>query len=302
MTNNFQKRLHETCLVTGGLGFVGSHLVDFLVDKMGYSVTVIDNLSSDSSSRNYKRDDVEYWIDDIRNLGHVKYADRHFNTIYHLAALARIQPSFLDPVNYFSIDALGTACVCEYAKRLNAKIVYAGSSSAYAGHMLNPYSFAKFTGEQICEMFSKVYNLKTVTARFFNVYGDRQPTTGPYATVVGIFKDQFEKGKSFTVTGDGNQRRDFTHVNDIVHGLCRLSTEDRFGEIYNLGSGKNYSINEVVRFFDEDPDVEFLPKRPGEAQDTLADIKKMTKDFGWNPTHNLEDYIQTIVYPKIVTK
>ena len=181
-------------LVTGGLGFVGSHLVDHLAKDN--DVVVIDNLSSESSSRDYIRSDVEYWIDDIANLNTYRYAVEKFDVIYHLAALARIQPSFKDPLKYLSIDMMGTAHVCELARSCNAKLVYAGSSSAYAGPMLNPYAFAKFTGEQCCEMYSKVYGLSTVSARFFNVYGIRQPTSGPYATVVGIFEKQISDGNN----------------------------------------------------------------------------------------------------------
>ena len=130
-------------LVTGGLGFVGSHLVDLLATK-GHQITVIDNLCSESSNRDYMRDDVTYWIDDIRNINSYKYEDNEFDVVYHLAALARIQPSFKDPLTYLSIDIMGTSNVLDYARRKNAKVVYAGSSSAYAGSMLNPYAFAKY--------------------------------------------------------------------------------------------------------------------------------------------------------------
>ncbi len=132
------------------------------------------------------REGVKYWIDDIRNINSYKYVDEKFDTVYHLAALARIQPSFKDPLTYLSVDMMGTAHVLEFAKNCKANVVYAGSSSAYAGPMLNPYAYAKYTGEQICELYSKVYGLNTVTARFFNVYGNGQPTSGPYATVIGI--------------------------------------------------------------------------------------------------------------------
>ena len=278
-------------LVTGGLGFVGSHLVDHLMDAEGHTdIVVMDNLSSESSSRDYMRDDVSYWIDDIANLNTYRYVGEKFDVIYHLAALARIQPSFKDPLKYLSIDAMGTAHVCEFARSCNAKIVYAGSSSAYAGPMLNPYAFAKYTGEQCCEMYAKVYGISTVSARFFNVYGSRQPTSGPYATVVGIFENQTLKGQDLTVTGTGEQRRDFTHISDIVSGLFALAKGRYEGDVYQLGTGTNYSINDLVQFFGGK--AKFIPSRPGEAWSTLADIEKTIADTGWIPSILLEDYIK----------
>jgi len=240
-------------LVTGGLGFVGSHLVDYLSENTESEIVVIDNLSSESSNRNYIRDGVTYWIDDIANLNTYRYENERFDLVYHLAALARIQPSFKDPLKYLNIDIMGTAHVCEFARRSgpSTKIIYAGSSSAFGGPMLNPYAFAKFTGEQCCEMYSEVYELSTVTARFFNVYGTRQPTSGPYATVVGVFEKQTNDGHDLTVTGTGEQRRDFTHVSDIVSGLISLSKNAYSGNVYQLGTGKNYSINDLANMFGE---------------------------------------------------
>ena len=276
-------------LVTGGLGFVGSHLVDSLADA-GYNVTVMDNLCSESSSKTYMREDVTYWIDDVRNINTYKYADESFDLVYHLAALARIQPSFKDPLTYLSIDILGSANVLEFARRCNARVVYAGSSSAYGGPMLNPYAFAKFTGEQTCELYNKVYGMSTVIARFFNVYGDRQPTSGPYATVVGVFEKQKEAGFSLTVTGDGEQRRDFTHVSDIVSGLRSLGKDQWSAEVFQLGTGRNCSINDLAEMFDGE--IKYIDKRPGEAWITLADISEITKATGWRPDVELKDYVQ----------
>jgi len=281
-------------LVTGGLGFVGSHLVDYLKDEKSVEdVVVIDNLSSESSSRSYMRDDVEYWIDDVANLNTYRYTGQKFDVIYHLAALARIQPSFKDPLKYLNIDIMGTAHVCEMARSSGAKLVYAGSSSAFGGPMLNPYAFAKFTGEQCCEMYSKVYGMSTVSARFFNVYGVRQPTSGPYATVVGIFEKQKAESKKLTVTGNGEQRRDFTHVNDIVAGMVSLSKGEYQGEVFQLGTGKNYSINELAGLFESE--VKYIDARPGEAWITLADITKTTKATGWKPSVELELYVKEFI-------
>lgn len=277
-------------LVTGGLGFVGSHLVDELLKDKNNKVTVIDNLCSESSSKNYMRDEAEYVIDDIRNLSNVFYKSLEFDVIYHLAALARIQPSFKDPMKYMSIDIMGTAEVCDLARRCNARIIYAGSSSAFGGPMLNPYAFAKFTGEQTCEMFTKVFSVKTSIARFFNVYGKRQPTTGPYATVVGVFEEQKRNNQPLTVTGNGEQRRDFTHVKDIVLGLIAMEKDQGAAHVYQLGTGKNYSINELAKMFSSN--IEYIPKRPGEAWTTLADIKDANEILGWSPSVSLEEYIK----------
>ncbi len=281
--------MSKKVLVTGGLGFVGSHLVDLLVSR-GCEVTVMDNLCSESSSRDYMIEGVKYWIDDIRNINTYKYKEENFEVVYHLAALARIQPSFLDPLTYLSTDMMGTSNVLEYARRNGSRVVYAGSSSAFGGPMLNPYAFAKYTGEQVCEMYNKVYGMSVVTARFFNVYGERQPTSGAYATVVGIFEGQSKRGIPLTITGDGEQRRDFTHVSDIVSGFQLLGEEEHNAEIYQLGTGKNYSINNLANMFSEN--VDYIPARPGEARNTLADYSEMKQKTGWEPKINIKEYVE----------
>tara|TARA_R100000234_G_scaffold68121_1_gene41670 strand:- start:2571 stop:3431 length:861 start_codon:yes stop_codon:yes gene_type:complete len=276
-------------LVTGGLGFIGSNLVDILKENYTCEVIVLDNLISDSSSQEYMRNDVEYWIDDIRNLNNGKY-DREVDTIFHLAALARIQPSFEKPLETINVDSYGTAEVCEYARRNGSKVVYAGSSSFYGGPYLNPYAFAKWQGEEMCQLYSKCFGVNTAIARFFNVYGVRQPESGPYATVVGIFEKLYREGKPLTITGDGEQRRDFTHVNDICNGLIQISKGDWSGEIFNLGTSTNHSINELAALF-AGSQTAYIPARPGEARNTLADISETTKKTDWKPNYKLEDYI-----------
>ena len=253
-------------------------------------LTVIDNLSSQSSSRNNKHKNVKYIIDDINNLDNVKYEDLNFDLIFHLAALARIQPSFKDPIRYFQSNIMGTVNVCELARRCGAKIIYAASSSAYGGPKLNPYAFAKWTGEETLKMYSEIYNVSTVSARFFNVYGDRHPTEGTYATLIGIYERQYKQGQPLTITGDGEQRRDFTHVHDICSGLICLSKHVHNGEIYNLGTGTNYSINEIAAMFSDN--TMYIPARPGEAKTTLADITEVSK-FGYQPKQNITNYIQS---------
>lgn len=275
-------------LVTGGLGFIGSNLVDKLIE-LGHEVHVWDNLSSDSCSIEYKNQSAQYTIGDVRMMSLKPEDHPKYDVIFHLAAHARIQPSFEMPWEYLSNDIMGTASVCELSRKLGSKVVYAGSSSAYGGPMLNPYSFAKFTGEQVCEMYHRVYGMSTVTSRFFNVYGKRQPKTGSWATVVGIFENQTLAGKPLTVTGTGEQRRDFTHIDDIVRGLIAISEIDGRGQVLNLGTGVNYSINEVAAMFCDK--IERTPARPGEVWITLADYSETQKLTGWKPNSNLLDYV-----------
>jgi len=250
----------------------------------------MDNLVSESSSTDYMRMDVRYWIDDILNINEYDYANETFDVVYHLAADARIQPSFERPARYFQSDAMGSVEVLEYARKCQAKIIYAGSSTAFAGEYLNPYAFAKRTGERACEMYNKVFGCSTVIARFFNVYGPRQPVTGPWATVIGLFEELKKQNKPLTVVGEGTQRRDFTHVNDIVNGLIALSYNNWQCEIFSLGTGTNYSILDLVEMFESEKT--HLAPRPGEAKNTLADPKLAKDLLGWNSTIKLEDYIK----------
>ncbi len=282
--------MKQQVLVTGGLGFIGYNLVKRLLETNKYDITVIDNLASDSSDINNKHNGVSYILDDINNINNEQYQNMTFELIFHLAALARIQPSFEDPISYFKSNVLGTVSICELAKRCGAKIIYAASSSAYGGPKLNPYAFTKYTGEETLKMYSEIYGISTVCARFFNVYGDRHPTIGTYATIIGIFERQYSNGESLTITGDGEQRRDFTHVYDICDGLICLSNDMHTGEVYNLGTGINYSINEIAAMFSDN--IKYIPSRPGEARTTLADISA-TQKFGYQPKQNITDYIES---------
>jgi len=182
--------------------------------------------------------------------------------------------------------------VCEYARRKNCKVVYAGSSSYYGGVYLNPYAFAKWQGEEICKMYSKVYDVSTVIMRFFNVYGPRNPTTGQYAPVVAIFEKQRKAGIPLTIVGDGEQRRDFTHVKDICSGLELASFGEWDAEIFNLGTGINYSINQLADMYDHEKT--YIPPRPGESRISLADNSKTIDLLKWKPEQDLRSYIRGI--------
>jgi len=277
-------------LVTGGLGFVGSNLVDTLISMGCKNITVIDDLSSESSSESYMRSEAKYIIRDIVEIPSMDL--ENFDIVFHLAALARLQPSFVDPSRYFEVNSLATLYLLDFLRKNNqkAKVVYAGSSTAFGGPLLNPYAFAKHTGEDICRLFSENYDMNTAVARFFNVYGDRQPTTGEWATVIGKFEKQYINQESLTVVGNGMQRRDFTHISDIVSGLICLSEGNHRGEVFSLGTGQNHSLFDVAAAFDDN--IRFIPPRPGEATETLADISAMTNSTSWSPQISLMEYIE----------
>ena len=204
--------------------------------------------------------------------------------VYHLAALPRIQPSFVNPNKTFDSNVKGTQNIMEYARKLDIPVVYAGSSSSHGDKHANPYTFSKWQGELLCEMFYKVYNLPTVITRFYNVYGEYQILDGAYAAVIGIFEKQYRDGTPLTITGDGEQRRDFTHVDDIVDGLirCGENIDKVSGEDFELGSGVNYSMNEITAMFGDYPTT-YIPPREGEYDTTLCIDTKIRDTLGWNP-------------------
>jgi len=278
-------------LVTGGLGFVGSNLVDKLID-LGYRVVVVDDLSS--GKEEFKNLKAEYVIDDFKQF--LRSPDESIDVVFHLAAEARIQPSFEMPLYTCENNSYGSAIVADFARRSNAKVVYAGSSSFYGGVYLNPYAFAKWQGEEAFKMYAKVYDVSAGIARFFNVYGPRNPLIGQYTPVVAIFEEQMKAGKDLTIVGDGEQRRDFTHVHDICDGLIAISKGDWRGEVFNLGTGTNHSINELADMFGGNK--KYLPARPGEARVTKADISFTTENTGWMPKHALENYVSDFLENK----
>ena len=272
-------------LVTGGCGFIGSNLVDRLVE-LGHNVSVIDDLSA--GKKEFCNDGADYIFSDFKK-ELVNHEDTDVEIIFHLAAEARIQPSFLDPLYTCENNAYGSAIIANFAKNSNAKVVYAGSSSFYGGVYLNPYTFAKWQGEEVFKMYSQVYGVETAIVRFFNVYGPRNPLIGQYTPVVAIFEEQMKLNKPLTIVGDGEQRRDFTHVSDICDGLIEISKLSCKGESFNLGTGANFSINELADMFGGEK--RHLPSRPGEARITLADISKTIELTGWRPKYNLAHYV-----------
>ena len=281
-------------IVTGAVGFVGTNLVKRLLND-GHEVWSIDNYST--GKKENEQNGCKYISVDISNKSNLilelEKLDKP-DVIFHLAALARIQPSFDNPTDTFNVNVNGTINLLNWA-RLNGNIplVYAGSSSSHGDKYSNPYTFTKWQGELLCELYNKVYNLPTVVTRFYNVYGEHQILDGAYAAVIGIFEKLYSENKTLTVTGDGEQRRDFTHVEDIVDGLvrCSLNMDVASGKIFELGRGKNYSINEITEMFGE-KEVEYIPMRPGEMRVTLCESVEARELLGWNPKIDIKDYIK----------
>ena len=274
-------------LVTGGAGFVGTNLIKRLL-RDGHQVVSLDDYST--GYRENEQKGCDYINIDITE----SFDDwvEKFDVIFHLAALARIQPSIKYPVPPLKTNVMGTLNVREYARKSNTQVIYSGSSTKHAGIFKSPYAWSKYGGEQLCELYSKIYDLNTTICRFYNVYGDYHIRTGDYATVVGIFEEQFMNDKPLTITSNGEQRRDFTHVEDIVDGLVRCIGKDFKAEEFELGSGVNYSINEVADMFGKDYPKKYISARAGEYDKTLCTDKKAYELLNWKPTRNIEDYIK----------
>jgi UDP-glucose 4-epimerase len=279
-----------TCLVTGGAGFIGSHLVDRLIQE-GHIVLVVDDLSSGKAENVHP--EAKFFDDfDIRRDSFAK-TKLKFDVIYHLAAMSRIPDCKEDPRKAMEVNSQGTVNMLETARTLGSRFVYAGSSCSYWPKYSNVYAYSKAEGEEHCRFYSKHFGVSTLIARFFNVYGPRCPRQGPGSTVVGIFERQKAAGEPLTVTGDGRQRRDFIHVGDIVDGLVRLYTKSGYGEHFDFGSSYSYGILEIARMF-APKEVQFLPRPEGEAEYTRCNsdsLEKAWKDLGWEPKIHIQNYI-----------
>tara|TARA_R100001244_G_scaffold117380_1_gene87346 strand:- start:124 stop:984 length:861 start_codon:yes stop_codon:yes gene_type:complete len=279
-------------LVTGGVGFIGTNLIKRLL-KDGHEVTSIDNYSTGFKENEQKG--CTYWNYDLSDRYCPVLDRKEYDIIYHMAALARIQPSIDNPHPAIKNNFLSTLNVLEIARKNNIRVVYAGSSSIHHGIYESPYAWSKFSGEDLCKLYGNIYRMESSICRFYNVYGDYQIKEGTYATVLGIFQNQYENKKPLSIVGDGEQRRDFTHVEDIVDGIIRSSEQEFYGEIFELGRGVNHSINEVAGMFGKDYPCDLLPFRPGEYDVTLADYSHAQKLLGWTPTKNLEDYMEKYI-------
>ena len=291
-------------LVTGGAGFIGSNLVDRLLE-LGHEVVVIDNEYSDAHEQFYWNPKAQNYKYDIRDYENTRQLYDGVDYVFHIAAEARIQPAILNPIEAVSINSVGTCTVLQCSREAGVKrVVYSSTSSGYGMNQspnietqpddcLNPYSVSKVSGEKLCKMYTNLYGLPTILFRYFNVYGERQPLKGQYAPVVGIFLRQRAVGEPLTIVGDGNQRRDFTHVRDVVQANILAATKevdsDVFGQLYNVGTGNNYSINQIARMISNNT-INIAP-RPGESRVTLANNQKLRRTFGWEPTIKLDDWI-----------
>ena len=295
-------------LVTGGAGFIGSNLVDELVNK-GHEVVIIDNESAESNSEFYWNKNAKKYLNDINDFSSLNsiFSEEKPDMVFHLAAEARIQPTINEPHKACLTNFVGTCNVLQASRENGVKrVIYSSTSSAYGlknrpplkeempKDCLNPYSVSKTAGEELCKVYYKIYGLETVILRYFNVYGNREPIKGPYAPV-GLFIRQKKEGKPFTVVGDGQQTRDFTHIDDVVAANVLSATtenEKAFGEIFNIGTGESHSILWIAHTIGGD--FTYLPARSGEARHTMADNYKARKILDWKPKKGLKTYLKNI--------
>ena len=292
-------------IVTGGAGFIGSHIVEKL-KRLDHMVVVIDNEYSDNDNFHWRKDTLNVNID-ITDYKALKKAFTGADYIFHCAAEARIGPAIENPVNALNINTIGTCNVLQCAREVKAKkVLYSSTSSGYGlneapnietqpDDCLNPYSVSKIAGEKLCKMYTDLYGLNTIIFRYFNVFGERAPRKGQYAPVTGIFLRQKAAGESLTIVGDGEQRRDYIYVKDVANAnvMAAISNpdDDAYGQVYNVGSGKNYSVNEIASFISDD--TINIPPRIGEARNSLANIDKIQKTFAWKPEVDVEQWIKT---------
>ena len=290
-------------VVVGGAGFIGSHIVDKLVEQ-NHEVVIIDNLSTGKMENVNPKASVEYIdISNVNECPNMVEIMSGADALFLLAAKARVQPSIENPVEYETNNTIGTLNVLKCASDAGVRrVVYSASSSAYGNteklpsvesdpiNPMSPYGAQKYYGEVMCKMFSEVYGLETVSLRYFNIYGERQNVGGAYAMVIGIFADQKLRGEVMTINGDGEQRRDFTYVGDVVNANILASQSEKVGngEVINIGNGDNRSINDIADMIGG----ERIHREPViEPKETLADNSLAEELLGWKPTQNIEDWV-----------
>lgn len=295
-------------LVTGGCGFIGSHLVDRLLSQ-GHSVIVLDNLASgrlDNLRHHSDNPNLEIHIEDVSDYDKIKDFFKEVNWVFHLAALADIVPSIQEPLNYHRANVDGTVSVLESARAAKVnRFIYAASSSCYGiaqdyptpeSAQIKPeypYALSKYIAEEYVSHWAQVYKMSCLSLRLINVYGPRSRTSGAYGAVFGVFLAQKLAGKPFTVVGDGKQTRDFTFISDVVKAFIAAAESDATNEVINIGSGGTYSINKLVELLGGP--VSYIPKRPGEPDCTFADITKARQLLNWEPQVPFEDGVKVML-------
>jgi UDP-glucose 4-epimerase len=308
-----KRKKKDKVVVTGGCGFIGSHLVDELI-KSDYEVHVVDDLSAESNDQFYFNEDAFYYEADItwHNFPH-KTVFKNTKRVFHLAAESRIGPAIRNPVRATEVNVLGTTKMLEYSRQYGIeRFLYSSTSSVYGLgcplptdetapiDCLNPYSASKYGGEEMVRMYNKLYGLHTCVFRYFNVFGNRSPVKGPYAPVIGLFFKQKQKNQALKIVGDGEQRRDFVHVSDIVNANILYSSLENSKittrpVLLNIGSGKNYTINEIASVISDKH--EHIPAREGEARHTLANISKAKEYIKYIPHIDVIDWIKNELQP-----
>lgn len=296
----------KIALVTGGAGFIGSHLVDLLINK-NFKVRVIDNFEGGHEKNlfHHKKNNLDLLKIDINDLKQNNKFFKNVDYVYHLAGIGDIVPSIENPNKYFKTNVIGTSNILRLCKEFRVKkIIYAASSSCYGiantptkeTHKINPlypYALSKYQGEQLVHHWGNVYDLSYNVIRIFNAYGTRVKTTGAYGAVFGVFLKQKLESNPFTVVGDGTQKRDFVYVTDVANAFYKASVSKVKNEIFNLGSGKPISINQLVEILGGD--VVYIPKRPGEPDITWADISKINKYLKWKPKVNFNQGVNLML-------
>ena len=278
-------------LVTGGAGFIGHNLVWRLLDE-GHEVQSLDNYSTGTVKNEV--DGCKYWHGDISTIDNI---DKDYDLIFHLAAQSRVQPSFESPTETFKVNVEGTETVCKFALNIGAKVVYAGSSSKHHNPATSPYAMYKYLGEEVCKLYRKTFDVDVEICRFYNVYGPKEIVDGDWAAVIGIWRNQVNNNEKITIVGDGEQRRDFTHVVDICDALYKVGmANEKHSDAWELGTGINYSVNEVYGMFQQKfgSDCTYIPDQKGNYRQTLRENSDMLERLNWKPEDRLKEYIDSL--------
>lgn len=281
----------KTALVTGGAGFIGTNLILKLLEE-NYNILSLDNYSTGLKSNEIPG--VKYIVSDIHDITFIK---ENIDICFHLAAQSRVQPSFENPYESIKTNVIGTTKVMEWAKNKKVKIVYAGSSSKHHNPSDSPYAMSKYLGEEICNLYKKSFKINVEIARFYNVYGPYEPLDEKNGNVIGIWQVKVLKNKPLEIVGDGNQKRDFTHVIDIVDGLIKIAETDiKHNDAWEIGTGVNYSINELYDMFNKRFNVNsvYINDQPGNYRETLRTNDDLINLLNWHPEDRLKEYINNL--------